>query len=63
MAVKTGTVQIGTDNSTIDGWMIGFAPADDPQIAVAVLVYNTDVYGSLAAGPIMCAMMQEASQW
>ena len=46
----------------IDGWVIGFAPADDPQIAVAVLVHNTDVYGSLAAGPIMRAMMQEALQ-
>ena len=62
MAAKTGTAQIGTDNSAIDGWVIGFAPADDPQIAVAVLVHNTDVYGSLAAGPIMRAMMQEALQ-
>jgi peptidoglycan glycosyltransferase len=25
-------------------------------------VHNTDVYGSLAAGPIMRAMMQEALQ-
>ena len=62
VAAKTGTAQIGTDNSAIDGWVIGFAPADDPQIAVAVLVHNTDVYGSLAAGPIMRAMMQEALQ-
>ena len=36
--------------------------ADNPQIAVAVLVHNTDVHGSLAAGPIMRAMMQEALQ-
>ena len=62
VAAKTGTAQIGTDNSAIDGWGIGFAPADDPQIAVAVLVHNTDVHGSLAAGPIMRAMMQEALQ-
>lgn len=62
VAAKTGTAQIGTDNSAIDGWVIGFAPADDPQIAVAVLVHNTDVHGSLAAGPIMRAMMQEALQ-
>ncbi len=62
VAAKTGTAQIGIDNSAIDGWVIGFAPADDPQIAVAVLVHNTDVYGSLAAGPIMRAMMQEALQ-
>lgn len=62
VAAKTGTAQIGIDNSAIDGWVIGFAPADNPQIAVAVLVHNTDVYGSLAAGPIMRAMMQEALQ-
>lgn len=60
VAAKTGTAQIGTDNSSIDGWVIGFAPADNPKIAVAVLVHNTDLYGSLAAGPIMRAMMQEA---
>ena len=62
VAAKTGTAQIGTDNSSIDGWVIGFAPADNPQIAVAVLVHNTDLYGSFAAGPIMRAMMQEALQ-
>ena len=54
VAAKTGTAQIGIDNSAIDGWVIGFAPA--------VLVHNTDVHGSLAAGPIMRAMMQEALQ-
>ena len=43
-----------------DGWVIGFAPADDPKIAVAVVVHNVDLYGSFAAGPIMKAMMQEA---
>ena len=47
VAAKTGTAQIGTD---------------DPQIAVAVLVHNTDLYGSFAAGPIMRAMIQEALQ-
>ena len=62
VAAKTGTAQIGIDNSAIDGWAIGFAPADNPQIAVAVLVHKTDVHGSLAAGPIMRAMMQEALQ-
>jgi len=60
VAAKTGTAQIGTDNSAIDGWVIGFAPADDPKIAVAVVVHNVDLYGSFAAGPIMKAMMQEA---
>lgn len=62
VAAKTGTAQIGTSNDSIDGWVIGFAPADDPQIAIAVVVHNVDVTGSLAAGPIMRALMQEALQ-
>lgn len=60
VAAKTGTAQIGMGNSSIDGWVIGYAPADNPQIAVAVVVHNTDVLGSYAAGPIMKAMMEEA---
>ena len=62
VAAKTGTAQIGVDGESIDGWVIGFAPAEDPKIAIAVVVHNTDLYGSLAAGPIMRAMMQEALQ-
>ncbi|NEG70588.1 peptidoglycan D,D-transpeptidase FtsI family protein [Bifidobacterium choloepi] len=60
VAAKTGTAQIGENNESIDGWVIGFAPAEDPVIAVAVVVHNVDLYGSFAAGPIMKAMMEEA---
>lgn len=60
VAAKTGTAQIGADNNAIDGWVIGFAPADDPKIAVAVVVHNVNLYGSFAAGPIMKAMIEEA---
>ncbi|MCH9277200.1 penicillin-binding protein 2 [Bifidobacterium amazonense] len=60
VAAKTGTAQIGDANQSIDGWIIGFAPAEDPQIAVSVVVHNTDLYGSLAAGPIMKQLMEEA---
>ena len=60
VAAKTGTAQIGTANQSIDGWIMGFAPADNPQIAISVVVHNTDLYGSLAAGPIMKSLMEEA---
>ncbi|RSX55230.1 penicillin-binding protein [Bifidobacterium dolichotidis] len=60
VAAKTGTAQIGESNNAIDGWVMGFAPADDPKIAVAVVVHNVDLYGSFAAGPIMKAMIEEA---
>lgn len=60
IAAKTGTAQIGTGNSSIDGWIIGFAPADNPKIAVSVVVHNVDLYGSMVAGPIMKSLMEEA---
>lgn len=36
-AGKTGTAQYGTEDKT-HGWFISFAPYDDPEIAMAVLV-------------------------
>ena len=32
-AVKTGTAQTGDPDADTDDWMIGFAPASDPQIS------------------------------
>ena len=62
IAAKTGTAQIGESNHANDAWIIGFAPADDPQIAVSVVVHNVDDYGAYAAGPLMREMIQEALQ-
>ena len=52
---KTGTAQNphGNDHS----WFVGFAPMDDPAIAVAVLVENAG-HGSEIAAPIAGKMMQ-----
>jgi peptidoglycan glycosyltransferase len=62
-AVKTGTAQteLGGIEHT-DDWMIGFAPANDPKIAIAVIVPYQPVSdtGALVAGPIMKAMMEAA---
>jgi peptidoglycan glycosyltransferase len=33
-------------------WFIGFAPADDPKIAIAVTVERTTGFGGPTAGPI-----------
>jgi peptidoglycan glycosyltransferase len=59
-AVKTGTAQTGL--SLNHDWMIGFAPANDPKIAVAVVVpfQNVSSDGASIAGPIMKAVMQAA---
>ncbi|MFH1414940.1 MAG: penicillin-binding protein 2 [Elusimicrobiota bacterium] len=49
VASKTGTAESpgGEDNS----WYVCFAPVDDPQIAIVVLVENGG-YGSVAAMPV-----------
>jgi penicillin-binding protein A len=62
VAVKTGTAQTGNPQANTDDWMIGFAPADNPQIAVAVVVplqHQAD-NGAGVAGPIMKAMLEAA---
>ena len=41
------------------GWFIAFAPADDPQIAVAVIVENAG-YGGQVAAPVAAAMINVA---
>jgi peptidoglycan glycosyltransferase len=61
-AVKTGTAQTGNGAANTDDWMIGFAPANDPKIAVAVVVPLQPFQGTGAAdaGPIMKAMLDAA---
>jgi peptidoglycan glycosyltransferase len=62
-AVKTGTAQSGNSKGNTDDWMIGFAPASDPKIAVAVVVPLQAFSGTGAgiAGPIMKAMLNAAA--
>ncbi len=61
-AVKTGTAQTGNQSANTDDWMIGFAPASDPKIAVAVVVpYQNFVdTGAGVAGPILKDMLEAA---
>lgn len=62
VAAKTGTAQVGTPvTSTVD-WMIGFAPATNPTVAIAVVVpeQSTTDYGATVAGPIMRTMVEAA---
>ncbi|HUR13654.1 MAG TPA: penicillin-binding protein 2 [Mycobacteriales bacterium] len=62
VAGKTGTAQHQTGQPP-HAWFVGFAPADDPKIAVAVLVEDggnlgSDATGGLLAAPIARAVMQ-----
>jgi len=59
---KTGTAQLGSDPPRSHAWIIGFAPADNPRVAVAVVVLNqsgaTESTGGRVAAPIAKAVMQ-----
>jgi penicillin-binding protein A len=63
VAGKTGTAQTGVEGDAPHAWFTGFAPADDPQVAVAVIVEHGGSVGSEATGgrvaaPIAKAVMQ-----
>jgi peptidoglycan glycosyltransferase len=62
VAGKTGTANSSATRSPY-AWMVAFAPAENPQVAVAVLVEKTaiarsDITGGGLAGPIAKAIMQ-----
>lgn len=62
VAAKTGTAQTGDDR--LHAWLISFAPADDPKVAVAVILENQpgfdDTTGGRLAAPIAQQMMKTA---
>ncbi|OLT17841.1 cell division protein FtsI [Serinicoccus sp. CUA-874] len=66
VAGKTGTAEFG-ESGAAHAWFTGFAPADDPQIAVAVVVESaTDNWvgetGGLVAAPVARAMLEAGVQ-
>lgn len=63
VAAKTGTAQVGNDlTNDTDDWMIAFAPASNPTIAVAVSVpyQGYSDTGAIIAGPIMKCVIEGA---
>jgi len=62
VAGKTGTAEVpgreSCDGLPNQAWFVGFAPADDPQIAVAATVECTDGQGGTVAAPIAAGVMQ-----
>jgi peptidoglycan glycosyltransferase len=62
VAGKTGTAQRGAGQNAL-AWFLSFAPADNPRVAVAVLVQDNnpnagDVYGGTLAAPIAKDVIQ-----
>lgn len=56
IAGKTGTAQ--NPHGENHGWFIAYAPADDPQIAIAVLMENSG-FGSVSASPIASLLIEQ----
>jgi penicillin-binding protein A len=57
VAGKTGTAETPFNEScgsstANQAWFIGFAPADDPEVAIAVTIECTDSFGGEIAAPI-----------
>ncbi|HTW17670.1 MAG TPA: penicillin-binding protein 2 [Nocardioides sp.] len=63
VAGKTGTAQSGQDDVPPYAWFVSFAPADDPEVAVAVMIEKADIPrgeigGGSIGGPIAKAVME-----
>ncbi len=64
IAGKTGTAQIKRPQGQVDeAWFIGFAPIENPQIAVAVAIDGTvpgeNFAGGLESTPVASAILKK----
>jgi penicillin-binding protein A len=59
VAGKTGTAESDDPNRN-QAWFIGFAPADNPEVAVAVVIEDTSSTGGAAAAPVAATVMRAA---
>ncbi len=64
VAGKTGTAQFLGPNGYVmnrtDATFAGFAPAQNPQVAIVVTIFDTPDYGAQAAGPAFATIMRNA---
>ncbi len=65
VAAKTGTAEYGSDNQT-HAWFTGYAPVDDPQIAIAVIVEGggtteEESTGGRVAAPVARQVLEAGS--
>ena len=54
---KTGTAQTGGETSPPQAWFVAYTPAEDPQIAIVVMVENSRE-GSEVAAPIVRRILE-----
>jgi penicillin-binding protein A len=61
VAGKTGTAERGVEGKPPYGWFISFAPAEDAEVAVAVMIEEApgrEIQGGALGGPIAKAVME-----
>jgi peptidoglycan glycosyltransferase len=58
VAGKTGTAETEIGNKVNNAWFIGFAPADNPRVAVAVYIRGVTGFGGDFAAPIARDIME-----
>jgi peptidoglycan glycosyltransferase len=59
VAGKTGTAETADANKN-QAWFIGFAPAESPEVAIAVVIEDTSLTGGTAAAPVAAQVMRAA---
>ena len=62
VAGKTGTAELNVAQGINQPWFIGFAPRDNPRIAIAVSVENSGGTGGEVAAPIAKRVMEALLQ-
>jgi cell division protein FtsI/penicillin-binding protein 2 len=55
---KTGTAETGGETTKPQAWFAAFAPREDPEIAIAVIVENS-CEGSEVAAPIVRRIIED----
>jgi peptidoglycan glycosyltransferase len=73
VAGKTGTAELGPKagaevdpanpdevEQEVDAWFSAFAPADKPELAIAVMIVNADGDGGVVAAPIASQILSGA---
>jgi len=58
IACKTGTAEVGDGSKDTHAWLTAFAPADDPQVSITVMVERGGE-GSDVAAPIVGDILKE----
>ena len=59
VCAKTGTGELGGEHNN-NGWLVGFSADESTPYAFAVVVENTESFGSQSAGPIATALLSAA---